>query len=114
VHFLKVPTEFRPEPVTWWSGYEALRQTFMAWPAALLQPKFMVLWLLGLALGTAFYKTGQLWFPIGLHAAIIVMVKVLPLGVVSDYLTMLVLLVLVLGLWRWSPPPSASVGIGRT
>ena len=67
MHFF-LRTTASPE-ITWTSGFEQLlRMTggFVAFQA--LVPGFLSLTLAGMALGIAYHRTGNLYFPIGLHA----------------------------------------------
>lgn len=76
LHFLKVPPDFAPEPVTAGSGWTAVGLAFT--PFAHLdwaQPRLLLLAGVGLVLGIAAWRTGRLWLPIGLHAGWIVGLK---------------------------------------
>jgi hypothetical protein len=58
-----------PAEITWTSGFEQLLRMaggFVAFQA--LVPGFLSLTLAGMALATAYHRTGNLYFPIGLHA----------------------------------------------
>lgn len=76
VHFIKVPHDFTPDPVTAGSGFTALGLAFapFADPAALVS-RFLLLAAVGGVLGLAAWKTGRLWLPIGLHAGWIIGAK---------------------------------------
>lgn len=69
LHFLKPRVQIAPEDVTWWSGFEALRQVVHG---SLLTPgvgvAFISLVLVGWVLGWAYARTGALYLPMGLHA----------------------------------------------
>ena len=75
-HFIKVPHDFTPDPVTAGSGFTALGLAFapFADPAA-LATRFLLLAAVGGVLGLAAWKTGRLWLPIGLHAGWIIGAK---------------------------------------
>jgi uncharacterized protein len=67
VHFFQKPPP--PEAVHWFSGLLTLGQMmrgFVDWTALL--PGFFTLLLAGSILGLAFQRTGNLFFPVGLHA----------------------------------------------
>lgn len=125
VHFLKAPESFQPDPVTWTSGFTsvglAMGHLFSAdvW----LEPRIWTLLLVGIVLGLAYWRTGALWLPIGLHAGWILGIQIsskatelTPAGrefslgsdVLTGGLTMVVLVLLALGLWRWPSPSSKS------
>jgi len=76
VHFIKVPVDFNPVPVTAGSGFAALGLAFapFADPNAIAS-RFLLLTIVGAVLGLAAWRTGRLWLPIGLHAGWIIGAK---------------------------------------
>ena len=76
VHFIKVPVDFAPQPVTAWSGLAALGLAFAPFAdCGAIASRFLLLAAVGAVLGVAAWRTGRLWLPIGLHAGWIVGAK---------------------------------------
>ncbi len=76
VHFVKVPREFRPDPITWHSGFDSLALALA--PLGKLDTygsSLFCLLAVGLILGLLFHRTGSLWLPIGMHAGWIIGLK---------------------------------------
>jgi membrane protease YdiL (CAAX protease family) len=76
LHYLKVPPNFEPSPVTAADGWRAVGAAFgpilgFGWA----QARFVLLVGIGLVLGLAAWRTGRLWLPIGLHAGWVVGLK---------------------------------------
>jgi membrane protease YdiL (CAAX protease family) len=74
VHFMESARQV--EPVVWYSGLELLPRMlrgFVHWQQ--LVPGFLNLTLVGALLALAFYRTGNLYFSIGLHAGWIFWLK---------------------------------------
>ncbi|MCS7048584.1 MAG: CPBP family intramembrane metalloprotease [Verrucomicrobiae bacterium] len=69
LHFLKPRVQIPADAVTWWSGFEALRQVVHG---ALVTPgvglAFVSLVFVGWVLGWTFARTKALYLPMGLHA----------------------------------------------
>jgi membrane protease YdiL (CAAX protease family) len=107
VHFLKVPAEFKPEPVSWWSGAQALGLALNGLAENFWSERLLMLFLLGLVLGLMVVKTGALWAAIGFHGGAVWILRMTPPDALSDRLTCLMLAVLALMLWRSLPKPSA-------
>lgn len=125
VHFLKVPREFAPEPVTWLSGYKAIGLALepLAYPET-YGAQFFCLLIVGLILGAMFIRTKSLWLPISLHAGWVFGLKLgSTLTVPTDHisalsggadlltgsLTAVVLALLGLALWRFYPERSSEI-----
>lgn len=77
VHYVKVPREFSPDPVTITSGWQALGLAFapLAEAGTWLDLRLLNLFLVGLLLGMVYLRTGSLWMSIGLHAGFVMMIK---------------------------------------
>jgi hypothetical protein len=74
VHFFQRPPS--PEPVTWASGFVVLAAMLRGLgEVATLVPGFFSLTLAGAILAYAYQRTGNLYFPIGLHAGWIFWLK---------------------------------------
>jgi membrane protease YdiL (CAAX protease family) len=68
VHFLERPPA--PARVEWWSGLMALSQMLRGIGSVeRLVPGFLTLYLAGVLLGVMYWRTGTLFFPMGLHSA---------------------------------------------
>jgi len=76
VHFIKVPVDFTPDPVTAGSGFTALGLAFAPFADLnAIATRFLLLAAVGGVLGLAAWRTGRLWLPIGLHAGWIIGAK---------------------------------------
>ena len=76
VHFIKVPSDFTPDPVTAGSGFTALGLAFAPFADFhAIATRFLLLASVGGVLGLAAWRTGRLWLPIGLHAGWIIGAK---------------------------------------
>jgi membrane protease YdiL (CAAX protease family) len=106
-HFFKVPSEVQPHTETWTSGLTAMGWAWQTLAHHIESEKLWVLCLLGVVLGFMREWTKQLWFSIGMHAAVIVMVKITSMEIVFAHLTLTLLLLVMLawGLWRYYPKP---------
>lgn len=94
VHLFKVPTDFRPLNVEWYSGYEGIYLMFG--PLLDLDVygiKLISLWFVGISLGTLVLRTGTLWASIALHGVWILVIQVtskltsIPPGIESFWLS---------------------------
>ncbi len=68
--FLKVPPEFKPDSVKWYSGLEAL--SWMIQPLldpSTYGPKFLSLFFAGISLSWLVVRTGTLWASVALHGS---------------------------------------------
>lgn len=103
VHFLKVPPQFNPDPVTLLSGITSLKTIFQAlWHGAWSWQLLLILFLLGLVLGAMLIQSGELWLPMGFHAAIVILalIRVIPREIVSQWrLTTPILIILFIIVW---------------
>jgi membrane protease YdiL (CAAX protease family) len=69
VHFLKVPRDFVPEPVTWSDGFRAVILAFGPLTEMATEwPRFFSVWMVGLILGSVAWRDGHIWRSVALHA----------------------------------------------
>ncbi len=119
-HFIKIPVELDHAPVHAWSGFTALGSAFLpVLHGEFLSGRGFNLFLIGLLLGGAFLRSGQLWLNYGLHGGwILALLLSSGLarpgdamsfwwggGLLDSPLTSLVLLLLGFWLWRYYLPP---------
>jgi hypothetical protein len=123
VHFVKTPGTFRPDPVTWTSGFDAVGKALapLAESETWLSWRMLNLVLTGGVLGVIYLRSGgSLWLPIGLHAGWVGTllstnklttpgspdnIWLSPGDPVASPLTSLMLALLIWGAWSFSPSP---------
>ncbi len=119
VHLFKVPPQFKPMSVEWYSGYQGIYLMFG--PLLDLEDygiKLISLWLVGISLGILVLRTGTLWASIALHGVWIFVIQlaskltVIPPGVesfwrsrdiISGGATMFTLAIFTVMIWVFYP-----------
>ncbi len=119
VHLFKVPQNFKPENVEWYSGYEGI--CLMFGPLFDFEDygiKLISLWFVGVSLGILVLRTGTLWASIAMHGIWIFVIQlaskltVIPPGaesiwrsrdIISGGVAMFTLAILTVVIWVFYP-----------
>lgn len=131
VHFLGETVRIAAADVRWWSGFAVLRGFFSAFAQPLaIWDSFVALWFVGLLLGIARVRTGDIGASMGLHAGFVAVIAFLravsePLaggawswlvgpydGLLGPWIAAVAALAC-LAFWRW-PTPDPQKGFAIT